>query len=139
MAHHLAAILMLTSGLPPAAALAGQPAEAAGAGYRLEVALFDGERAVGRPTLTLREGQPATITVDRDGGYSLRVVARPDPMRRNSVLVATAVRLRRGDAWTTVASPSLSLQLGGSGSVELAGANPFRMEISVAASGTAPR
>lgn len=103
--------------------------------YRLQISLFDGDRLVGQPNVTVSHGQPAIVTVEKAGGYSLRVVTARDEAQPESgrIKVATEVFFREGSGWRQVAAPRMTLVIGTKGTVEAQSrgtpSRPFRMEV----------
>ncbi len=103
---------------------------------------YDGERLIGAPSLTVREDQPAIVTMSTDNGYSMRLVAPEEPLSAQHgrrVTVTTEVFFRFLNRWAPVASPSFtipvsksaSFTLPGSGRTDKATRDPFKLNITV--------
>lgn len=110
--------------------------------YLLNISLYDGERLVGQPRLTVLDGRSAIVTVDKAGGYSLRLVATNIAGTTGGrVRLSAEVFYREGEGWRQVAAPSMSFALGQAASVQSqqrgAGNRSFRMEV-LARSAPAP-
>lgn len=73
---------------------------------------------LGEPKMSVAAGQPALVTVDKEGGYSLRVTATPLGADRVQV-DAVAYRRVNGD-WVLTATPSMQMSLGSRASVQSA-------------------
>ena len=80
VAHLWASLADLVRFQAPAAHSAvTQPQGTARHPYEISAKLFDNKEVVGAPRLRLRENEPATVTIDRDGGYSMKVTVRESP------------------------------------------------------------
>ncbi len=58
---------------------------------------------VGRPTIVLTPGVPATMTVDREGGYLIQITAHRTA--GGGITVESEISLREGDSWVPAAAP----------------------------------
>jgi hypothetical protein len=106
---------------------------------------------IGAPIVRLKENQPAIITLEQDGGYSLKVVARESDttsQHGRRLIVDSEVFLRKSGQWARIAAPRFTIPIGKAASFELdaptrkdsASGYPFKMEITVTdASVTAQR
>lgn len=106
--------------LTPLTASAAQPEQNSPGVYRLEMSLFDDGRLVGQPRITVSEGKPVIVTVEKDGGYSMRLVAirtEGQPQGRRLRLSAE-IFFRKGTGWRQVAAPRLTLALGQTATIE---------------------
>lgn len=119
--------------------------------YELRGQIFDDGKLIGAPIVRLRENQPAIITLEQDGGYSLKVIARESdstPQYGRRLTVDSEVFLRKTGEWARVAAPRFTIPIGKTASFELdsparkdgTSGYPFKMEITVTdASVTAQR
>lgn len=119
--------------------------------YGIEMKLFDGDRLVGNPKVTAEAGSPVILTLDRDGGYSMRLTARPAEAA-GEVAFDAEIYLQSAGQWVAAARPQMRLQQGEASTLETtrksaaAGErSKFRFEIEVvnagqiaAAAGAAP-
>lgn len=103
--------------------------------YQLQISLFDGDRVVGRPSVKVADAKPAIISVEREGGYSIRlIVTRAEGQSQiGKVRLAAEVFYREGSGWRQVAAPRLIFALGTTATL---GTQPrgtpsrgFRMEV----------
>lgn len=84
--------LAITAG----AALSGAAApEGSAANYLISMNVYEAGRLTGTPSLTAREGQPASIAVG--GRYRIRIVAQPDTEREGNVLLTSDITLSLAD------------------------------------------
>ncbi len=103
--------------------------------YQLQISLFDGDRLVGRPRVKVADGTPAIISIGREGGYSIRLVAtRAEGQSQiGKVRLAAEVFFREGSGWRQVAAPRLSFALGTTATFETQPRGTpfrgFRMEV----------
>ena len=111
----------------------------AGAGdYRLSLRMVLDGRIIGTPVLIVRPGEPARVSVDRDGGYSLLISVAPmSAAPAGRVEVASDVYTRSDGHWTLLARPTILMNVGTTASFELSptaasGRPAFRMEVALA-------
>ena len=103
--------------------------------YRLHISLFDGHRLVGQPRITVADARPAIVTVEREGGYSIRLVATQPAEQSQSgrVRLAAEVFYVDGGKWRQVAAPRLTLAVGTTATVESqprgTASRAFKMEV----------
>lgn len=102
--------------------------------YQLQISLFDGDRLVGQPRIKVADASPATFSVEREGGYSIRLVAArvEEQSEISKVRLAAEVFFREGIGWRQVAAPRLILALGTTATLETqprGTSRGFRMEI----------
>lgn len=73
--------------------------------------LREGDRVIGKPTLKVRLGSPASMTVAGTGGYKLDVTVEQNSSNAR-YFVRSSLYQTTGDGWTLVASPSLTVAEG---------------------------
>lgn len=73
--------------------------------------LREGIRVIGKPTITVRLGTPASMSVAGTGGYKLGVTVEQYGTSAG-YLVRSSLYQPAGDGWTLVASPSLTIAEG---------------------------
>lgn len=106
--------------LSAAAAEPGKPVPS----HQIDLTIHDGDRLVGTPVMQVADGKPATITVDRAGGFSLRVMATAVEMKgRPATDVEMEIKLKREGQWALVATPRVMVQLGGTATFEAPSGN----------------
>lgn len=96
--------------------------------YKVEMQLFEDGHIFATPKLTMREGGTTIMTVDRPGGYSMRVRlnrARETTAPPQRLTVASEIFLQRDGRWVSVGTPMVMVPPG----------RQARMEIAPSASG----
>ncbi len=130
------ALFSVTAGLIASAAIAAPVAVAPDAPkYSIAMRLFDGERIIGKPQLTVGANQLARIEVGEDDGsrYSLSVRLTPQPNQRvritSQITVAPVGRTERKFTPTLVVGfgQQSAIEYGVESPVE----KPFRMTLTV--------
>ncbi len=91
--------------------------------YEVQFEILDGERVIGKPRTVVTAGETAIITMNREGGYSMRIDARQDGNKADRVQVTSEIYLAYGGVWTKVAQPAITANLGATATYELAGAS----------------
>lgn len=113
--------------------------------FVIQATLYDGDRIIGTPKMTLREHAPGIITATTDRGYSLHLAISEEPLDARygpRVRVRGEVHLRRGSSWAHVASPQLITPLDQIATFQIASTarsdrqtdEPFRIELRVSRS-----
>ena len=101
MARGMVTMLALAAALPLAATGSGAAAAEATATvasareYRVEVVMREGDRTIGRPTLTVLAGEPATVIIGNES-YLLKLVATAGDDARVALRSETALWTARG-------------------------------------------
>lgn len=142
MSRFLIALLALSfTFLTSFSLAAGQGENANFRSYKIQASLFDDGRLIGQPVITLRHGEPVIMTVAKNPGYSLRLVATELPADQigRRVSVNSEVYLRFMGSWRLVAAPNLAIPIGSSARFELGAAgrrdkptgHPFKVQMSV--------
>jgi hypothetical protein len=91
--------------------------------YKIEMQLFEDGHVFATPKVTMREGATTIMTVDRPGGYSMRVRlnrARETTAPPQRLTVASEIFLQRGGRWVTVGTPMVMVPVNREARVEIA-------------------
>ncbi|HYE26614.1 MAG TPA: hypothetical protein VEA61_00025 [Allosphingosinicella sp.] len=91
--------------------------------YKIEMQLFKDGRVFATPKVTMREGGTTIMTVDRPGGYSMRVRltrAREATAPPQRLTVASEIFLQRDGRWVPVGTPTVMVPLGREARMEIA-------------------
>jgi hypothetical protein len=114
--------------------------------YDVEMRLFEGDRLFASPKITMREGGVTIMTVDRPGGYSMRVGLNRwmgnggSPAAAERLKVSAEVHLRRDESWVLAATPEIIVPVGRPASIEVTpgqGAGGQTLRITVMVTGKA--
>lgn len=85
--------------------------------YAVTLEIKDGARVVGRPEFTVRAGEEAFISVDREDGYAVKFAVFNDGQTPGRVRLSSQVYLPGPEGWHRVAAPEFTMPAGRSASV----------------------
>lgn len=107
----LAAIVFSTFPLSEAYPQATPPKSAT---YQVDSTLKHGDVTIGAPRVVLRAGHYAMVTMEKSGGYSIRLTLGEEASSGTDrrVKVTSQIYLRVDDRWALVASPVLTMPVG---------------------------
>lgn len=91
--------------------------------YKIEMQLFEDGQVFATPKVTMREGATTIMTVDRPGGYSMRIRlnrARETTAPPQRLTVASEIFLQRGGRWMPVGTPMVMVPLNREARMEIA-------------------
>jgi hypothetical protein len=91
--------------------------------YNIDMQLFEDGRVFATPRVTIREGGTTIMTVDRPGGYSMRVRlnrARETTAPPQRLTVASEIFLQREGRWVSVGTPTMMVPLDREARMEIA-------------------
>lgn len=100
-------------------ALAGPSSGIVAPAVTASITIEEDGRIIAAPMLTMALGQHASITTDREGGYSLRTVVRPTDIP-GEVTIDMVLERGTGSSAAIVSAPRIRTRLGQSASIAIA-------------------
>jgi hypothetical protein len=118
-----------------------EPATSEAASYLLSAKLYEGEKVIGAPRLTLREDGEATVESSENPGYRFHASIKKIDKDHDEIEVQAS--LIRSEVTSTVARPRITIKRGASARMEISGKlsltiSPIEMKTSLAAHAVAP-